>query len=153
MRTSLLTTFVVVIALLDSGARGAELNGTATIKGRCTKLILADQVVRGCQGILLNTSYADGRSGFYFVSGDTIVTFTGAGSRQIMQGPDKVAQPIDQVITSIKGKPRQAKAVGSCRFGNPYKGAVTIECRADTQQGRYEGDFTTDGLPPNVTKF
>jgi hypothetical protein len=100
---------------------------------------------------LLNTAFPEiGRTGFYFMAGDIIVTFTGLGSQQKLN-EDNVVQPVDGIIlhTGKVANPQTYKAAGSCRFGNPWKGAVEISCHADTDKGLFEGVFVSNGQPPS----
>jgi len=141
------------LIMANASAYSAEPSALAEIEGQCTKFVYAGRALDGCKNVLLNTIYKDGRTGFYLLSGSNIVTFSGHGSRQVKRGVDDIIQPIDTVITAINGKASGIKATGSCRFGNPYKGAVKIQCAADTRNGRFEADFLTNGQPPSVTNF
>jgi hypothetical protein len=40
--------------------------------------------------------------------------------------------------------------VGFCRFGDPTKSGMLVECLAHTQAGLYEGTFVADGTPPKL---
>jgi hypothetical protein len=128
----------------------SQLTALASQKGRCTKLVHAGKVLKPCKNILVNSNYSDGRSGFYFTAGNTVLTFSGFGSQQINEGPDRVTQPVDMIITSASGKSAKYRAVGTCRFGNPYKGRTKIECSAAAPLGQFEGVFETDDTPPDL---
>ena len=88
-----------------------------------------------------------------------ILSFTGGGSRRIEQGSDIVVQSIEKVILAIKAKDsrkddtKEDDAVGFCRFGDPTKKGMMVECMAYTQAGFYEGAFLADGDPPKLGEF
>ncbi|MER2263704.1 hypothetical protein [Methylobacterium oxalidis] len=121
--------------------------------GTCERLVVAGRdVSRTCKGRLLNTIYKNGRVGFYFIGEDgSALTFTGMGSAQVKPDPDSAVQPIDGVIYGAGGRSERARAVGTCRFSNPYKPPGTVRCRADTEKGAFEAAFTTDGKAPVVS--
>jgi hypothetical protein len=64
-------------------AAQSQLTALASQKGRCTNLVHAGKVLKPCKNILINTTYSDSRSGFYFTAGNTVLTFSGFGSQQI----------------------------------------------------------------------
>jgi hypothetical protein len=64
-----------------------------------------------------------------------------------------VTAPVDMVIVSSGGKIDRLQAKGACQFGNPYKGPMLIECTADSERGRFEGAFLTDGKEPDAKTF
>jgi hypothetical protein len=60
-------------------------------------------------------------------------------------------QPIDKVVFTFKGSSDYLKATGSCSFSNPYKGIPSsVSCSATTSEGKFSGEFMTDGVSPNV---
>ncbi|WP_048710463.1 hypothetical protein [Microvirga massiliensis] len=61
-----------------------------------------------------------------------------------------MTQPVDMIITSASGRSAKYRAVGTCRFGNPYKGRTKIECSATAPVGQFEVVFVTDGTPPDL---
>jgi hypothetical protein len=80
--------------------------------------------------LLLNTSYPDGRSGFYIVTDGFILTFSGMGSLQIKTSPDSVVQPVDLVLLNrlVKvdpNRPAKLRATGTCSYENPTRGVPT----------------------------
>ncbi|AWN41103.1 hypothetical protein [Methylobacterium durans] len=121
--------------------------------GICERLVVAGRdLSRSCKGRFLNTIYRNGRVGFYFIAEDgAALTFTGMGSDQVKPNSDSAVQPIDGIIFGTGGRSERAKAVGACRFSNPYKPPGTVRCRADTERGAFEAAFTTDGKPPVVS--
>jgi hypothetical protein len=143
--------FLVGMAVFASAtaiaATKTKLIKTLTFSGQCNKLITADRP-RPCENVFVNTAHQNGRIGFYFGVNETVVAFSGIGSRQIKQGENRIAQPIDGVLTLLDGKSAEFNATGTCRFNNPMLGPMTVDCTADTAQGRYEGHFVTDGSPP-----
>jgi hypothetical protein len=111
-------------------------------------------VTSSCTGKALNTSYRDGRSGFYFLTEDgATLTFSGMGHMQVKPHADRAIQPIDLVIFGYKGQHDKTKAVGSCDFSNPYLGPSRVTRKANTTGGRFEVTFRTDGRKPKVTRF
>lgn len=146
--------FSVLLGTAAAAPRGGDLPTLATVSGTCERLLIGDRdVTAACKGVLLNTSYATGRVGFYFVTSDgAALTFTGLGSSQIKPDPDTAVQPVDGVIFGFKGQFDRSKAVGTCRFTNPYARPGTVSCRADTQNGAFAAEFVTDGKPPTVTR-
>jgi hypothetical protein len=138
-----------------SVAKSAKLIELAVLKGHCTKLIVApDQnYTSDCSSQLFNPSYDNGRSGYYFMSTDIIITFSGLGNQQIKQDPDNVIQPIDAIIINhvSKNRPVTLRAVGQCKFANPEKGyPVPVSCTATTEKGKFEAEFMSDGAPPSI---
>lgn len=103
-----------------------------------------------CAGVLLNTTYADGRSGFYFVSDGTALTFSGLGPNQVKPHPDTAVQPIDLVIMGSGTGYLKSKAVGQCEFSNPNLGPVEVKCRAVADTGVFDAAFVSDGTPPKA---
>jgi hypothetical protein len=134
----------------------ATLTAMMLLSGRCLRLVLPDAAgpAPTCVGKFLNTTYDSGRSGFYFVGEDERgVTFTGLGSNQVKLNEDIAVQPIDGVIVTINGEVKSLRAVGECKFENPYNGPVPIVCRATTELGDFEAEFRTDGRKPDVSRF
>jgi hypothetical protein len=123
------------------------------LDGQCEKLVVeGDDHTPDCSGKILNTSYQDGRSGFYFVTkSGAAITFSGLGGNQVKMGADRAIQPIDMVLFAFEGESEKLRAVGSCDFENPYKGKSRIVCSATTKRGAYEGRFASDGAPPKTS--
>jgi hypothetical protein len=122
------------------------------IDGRCGRLTIysADASAK-CKGKMIGTSYSDGRAGFYFVTSDgQTITFSGDGKQQIMKNADKAVQPVDRIIFGAPGNSRPIKAVGTCTFSNPYAGAGTVVCDAETAEGTFNGSFVTNGQKPEA---
>jgi hypothetical protein len=105
---------------------------------------------------LLNTSFDNGRSGYYFTTTDgVLITFTGPANRQTKTDPDNAIEPIDAVIInhSKENKPVTLEADGQCKISNPNKGPAPVSCAATTPKGKFEAEFTSDGSPPDVKTF
>ena len=66
--------------------------------------------------------------------------------------PDTDVIALDKVIMSRKDTPDQPdvfKAEGTCGFGNPMKGPMTVSCAGTLADGKtFSAAFTTDGKPP-----
>jgi LytS/YehU family sensor histidine kinase len=130
-----------------------------TISGECVKLVHAGHSVGGCENILVNMNYSTGVSAYWFISNRTILSFAGDGSHRIEQGSDIVIQSIERVILATKANnskrddTKEDAAVGFCRFGDPTRKGMMVECMAHTQVGLYEGTFVADGNPPKLEKF
>jgi hypothetical protein len=130
-----------------------------TVSGECTKLVHAWHPVEGCKNSLMNMNYSTGVSAYWFVTEETVLSFSGAGARRVEQGSNIVVQSIERVIlaaTTDASKEEDTKedaAVGFCRFGDPTVKGSTVECVAHTPAGLYEGVFTADGSPPQLEAF
>jgi len=140
----------------EKKAKADKFVQTVAISGECIKLVHAGHPVDGCKNILVNMNYSTGVSAYWFMTDRTILSFAGDGSRPIEQGSDVVIQSIERVILAAKANEDDAKeenAVGFCRFGDPTKRGMMVECMAHTQAGLYEGTFVADGNPPKLGKF
>lgn len=131
----------------------------ASLRGRCIRLVVEDQdLPANCSpdplnSILINTNYPDGRSGFYVVSNDLVIVFSGMGSMQVKPDPDSVVQPVDLVLFNKidignPSSPTRLQAVGTCSYENPNRGIPTkIFCNAQTNYGVFMMEFLHDGSP------
>lgn len=123
-----------------------------SVGGRCGKLVVGKRTLTDtCTGKLLNVTYPDGRTGFYFVLADgRIVTFSGMDGDN--PTPDTDVVDLDKVIMTRKDtpdKPDVLSATGTCRFGNPMQGPMTVSCEGRLSRGgAFSATFTTDGKPP-----
>ncbi|WLR93832.1 hypothetical protein [Shinella zoogloeoides] len=123
-----------------------------SVTGTCGKLVVGDRELTGaCSAKLLNVAYPDGRVGFYFVLNDgRIVTFSGMDGDN--PTPDTDVIHLDKVImsrTDTPDRPDVFVATGTCGFGNPTKGPMTVACDGTLSQGGvFSAAFTTDGKPP-----
>jgi hypothetical protein len=147
---------ITILAANQAGAAGREAAKGPQLfglKGHCDRLEIPKATLTdSCGSHLISTSFPNGRTGFYFVTTDgAAVTFSGMGTNQIKPDADTAVQPIDQVIFGFKKESGSMKAVGLCRFANPFRGQpVKVTCRAETKEGIFFGDFTTDGSKPEV---
>lgn len=163
---SKLTKFLLVIgissAVLPSSAiaqNSLERPVMASLRGRCIRVVVEDQNLPGncspdpSNAILVNTSYPDGRSGFYVVSDDLIIVFSGMGSMQVKPTPNSVVQPVDLVLFNKidlgnPSSPTELQAAGTCSYENPNRGIPTkILCNAQTEYGLFMMEFLHDGSP------
>ena len=140
---------------LDQHQR-SDLTDLLGMPGKCEEIVLyGKSAKKQCQS-LFNTVYKDGRSGFYFIAEDMILTFSGNGDQQLRQGSDKSTQAIDLVLMNKPGKgpperPEMITAIGECSFENPFLGKPTIvKCSAKTEKGTFAGAFYHDGSEPYI---
>lgn len=150
----------VAVAVLVLGnsfalAKDAKLIGLMALHGSCKTLVVQGKDrTSDCAGKLINMSYNSGRTGFYFVTNDgAVFTFSGEGDKQIKIDENNVVSPVDMLILPVNGKPESLKAVGECRYTNPYNGPSPVTCHAETAFGSYDGSFLTDGAQPEVKRF
>ncbi|WP_315724058.1 MULTISPECIES: hypothetical protein [unclassified Bradyrhizobium] len=161
MRSTALAVAVFAISFISMPADPAladpRLTGMAIVKGTCKKLVIAGKDRSAdCKGVLLNTDYDDQRTGFYFTLLDGgVITFSNRGDLEERPGPDDIVTPVDLMI--IGQSPKQSinrlKAKGRCRHGNPFKGPSLLECTADSELGRFEGTFLSNGEKPELKTF
>src|SRR5215218_6635734 len=141
----------------EKKAEAGKFVQAVTISGECIKLVHAGHPVEGCKNIVVNMNYSTGVSAYWFVTDRTVLSFAGDGSRRIEQGSDLVIQSIERILLAAKvhgtDDTREDDAVGFCRFGDPTKRGMMVECMAHTQAGLYEGTFVADGNPPKLGKF
>jgi hypothetical protein len=147
---------VAMLAISTTPAKAQTKIGNATtmvLNGSCDKLTIGRQKLGdGCGGKLMNSSYPDGRVGFYFILDDgRTITFSGMDGAN--PTPDTDVVDLDKVIIGIKGKPSKPKVVaasGTCKYGNPYAGQSTVTCNGKMVDGQtFSANFTSDGSPPN----
>jgi hypothetical protein len=131
-----------------------------SLRGRCLRVMTAGRNLPAqcspdpANALLLNTSYPDGRSGFYIVTDGYILTFSGMGSKQIKNGPNSVVQPVDlilfnKLVNGDANRPTKLRASGICSYENPTRGIPTkIECNAQTEQGPFALEFLHNGKYP-----
>lgn len=127
------------------------------VKGECQLLtVFGDDWTHTCVGSLQNVIHANGVQSLMFSAGDrALVTFI--GRNQTMTDGGRVARlRIDgvQVIPMQPGaRPAEFRAAGECRFSDPFKGPMRTVCAASAPQGRFAGEFMTDGSRPSVSGF
>ena len=141
----------------EKKAKADKFVQAVAISGECIKLVHAGHPLDGCKNILVNVNYSTGASVYWFMTDHAILSFAGDGSRRVKQGSNIVIQSIERVIladtANEEDDPKEDDAVGFCRFGDPTKRGMMVECMAHTQAGLYEGTFVADGNPPKLGKF
>jgi len=130
------------------------------LTGRCIRVVVAGRYLPAkcspdpSNALLLNTSYPDGRSGFYVATDTFVLTFSGMGSEQIKTSLDSVVQPVDLILFNRLSnadplRPMKLRAAGTCSFENPARGVpIKIQCSAQTEQGQFALEFSHDGREP-----
>ena len=148
---------VMASAVFAQVDRSNPLIGMVLVRGACgPELMRYGQTVAdpSCKA-LINTVYRNGRTGFYFTAGRSMLTFSGI-EPQINQGPDDIIQPVDlilvtQMTTDEPGQPELLPASGRCSFSNPFRGIpTTVQCEAETARGRFAATFDHDGSEPSL---
>lgn len=147
---------------LTSAAVADNLTRLATLTGRCIALTAMDVVTDPslCTNKVVNIEYPNGRIGFLFTmmkKGDPkplVVSFFGDGKNQLHIDADTAMQPIDRVHFTFQGSTDDLIVAGSCRFSNPYKGTpARVSCSVDSNQGKFAGDFVSNGIAPNTSQM
>lgn len=158
MRHSTRMTGILALSLLSlpaaTGTAQTSLGNAQMIavEGTCDALRIGKRdMSTACGTKLLNIVYPNGRLGFYFVLGDgTLVGFTGIDGEN--PTPDDDLLQVDQIIATRKDtpdKPDVSRAKGTCRYGNPYKGVMTLSSSGTLAKGgAFAAIFTTNGKPP-----
>jgi hypothetical protein len=125
------------------------------LSGSCKNIVTYGKLVKLKRGKAMNTLYRDGRSGFYFVAENLILTFSGDGDQKIRTSPDSTTQVIDLVLVNKiedgndPNTPDTLPAIGKCSFENPFLGKPTQwRCSAVTKSGDFEATFHHDGSEP-----
>ena len=146
---------------ISTAALADNLTTFGTLTGRCTAVTAMDVSTAPtlCSNKLVNVEFPNGRVGFVFTlqrTGDvkpTVISFFGNGSEQLHVDADTAVQPVDSVNFTFRNSTDRLVAAGSCRFSNPYDGKpARVSCAADTNQGKFIGDFISNGVPPNMTQ-
>ena len=131
-----------------------------SLRGRCIRVMAFNRALSTqcspdpANALLLNTSYPDGRSGFYVVTDGLVLTFSGMGTQQIKTSPDSVVQPVDlillnRVVGADPSKPTKLRATGTCSYEDPTRGVPTkIQCNAQTEAGQFALEFLHSGASP-----
>ena len=146
----ILEILVVLFASVGAAAAQAPQN-VVSVDGTCQRLVIEGRSLAGnCGATVLQTIYADGRTGFYISAADGSRVFAFSGFEQSFSGQTEVTQKLDKVI--LIGEPATSIPVtGTCTYGNPYAGPMTIFCDAADQSGnRYRFEFLTDGSEPEI---
>lgn len=150
--------FLISLGPTIASAQGLnDLTAMAAVTGKCERLVMAGtDMSEHCNSKIIQSIYSTGRTGFTILVGDkgTAVTFSG------MEGakPDANSQlqTIDKVILNLNIEgvaPSITSATGSCSYGNPYLGPVTISCNATSGKDAFLLEFRTDGSEPRFTEM
>lgn len=136
----------------------SDLIVTAMLSGSCERLVVAgDTFSDYCNGGIIQSVYSTGRAGFTLAIGDKGGAVTFSGIEGTKPNADSQLQSLDKVVFTIgieEVPPNVTAVTGSCVYGNPYKGPVTISCQGTDADNRpYLLQFRTDGSPPSITDF
>lgn len=145
---------IVLAAGCAAGAVRADeappnLVGLLTVRGQCLKVSIGrDEIAGRCTGELGIAVYADGRTGFHFMMRNRhIFTVSGMHSKQQSNGVN-----VDRVVLNDgleANKPQLIAAAGSCTYGDPYRGRMTVRCAGTLGRMQdFVASFETDGTPP-----
>ncbi len=119
------------------------------LQGRCLKVAIArDDLTSRCSGGLAIAVYEDGRVGFHLTLHPRhILSLSGMHPRS---GGGIVV--LDRAIFntgSETNKPDILAASGTCSYGDPYAGRMTVRCSGTLEGGKdFVAAFQTDGSPP-----
>lgn len=156
-----LAAYLAIICCLATSALAQparKLEFLLLLEGDCTKLRTPYvELTADCKGKLTRDMFSDSRTGFtFFVSGPgkdpIILTFTGLFSKAVTQDGGVAVQPIDGLIMTVGSRPTNGRAVGSCRYGDPFKPNGFVNCSAEVSEGRFEGSFQQNATPPIAMK-
>lgn len=128
----------------------------AWMNGTCDKFIMSGKdVTKFCANSIVNSSYPNGRVGFTFIlNGKRAITISGTDLPN--PTPDTDRTYVDLVIVNLNEEgvtPEENPARGVCEYSNPYKGKAFIRCEASMGAHAVTAEFTTDGTPPQMSKF
>ncbi len=150
-----------ILAVTPIAAMANNVTTIAVVTGKCAKVMVMDidSEPSLCSDKVTNAELPNGRLGFTFTMhhrGHPSVAFSffGNGVNQMHINADTAVQPIDHVNFTFGDSTDHLVAAGSCRFTNPYKGTPSvISCTADTDKGRFVGEFTTNGVAPDISEI
>lgn len=143
------------MTLLATAAGAQTTLGNAqmvSVTGHCGRLLVGERdLTAACSTKVVNVAYPDARVSFYFLLSDgTVVSFSGMDGEN--PTPDTDVIHLDKVLMTRKDRPDAPDvfpARGTCGFGNPMKGPMTIACEGTfSEGGTFSASFTTDGSPP-----
>lgn len=136
----------------------AGVKALADLTGECLRLVLADRPASACKGVVLNPTYTSGRSSFVFFDSESqqLVSFTGLSGDDVHRD-DVIVQPVDGITLTATAEPaavsKTIRAIGACRYSDPFAGRATLSCIAESESGLWAGEFRTDGRPPHIEEF
>ena len=145
------------LVFIPASTRADDVTTYSALTGRCTAVVTMDVVTdpTRCAKQVVNIEYPSGRTGFMFVlnqRGDatpTVFSFLGDGARQLHPNGDTAIQPIDHVYVTSEGSTDDLPAAGWCRITNPHQRTpARVSCSADSDRGRFAGEFIGDGTAP-----
>lgn len=136
----------------------SDLIVTAMLSGTCERLVVfGTNFSDHCDGRIVQSVYDNGGVGFTLAIGDKGGAATFSGIEGGKPDADSQLQSLDKVVFTIgleEVPPNVTAVMGSCVYGNPYKGPVTISCQGtDADNKPYLLQFRTDGSPPSVKDF
>jgi hypothetical protein len=152
---SALVALLILITSVPS-TDAAALQNMAMATGSCERLVVdGHDFTKDCGGgKIMQSAYRDGRTGWYLTIGNDGAVVTLSGMSGAKPDPDSQTQTVDEIILNlgIGGvKPTTEKVSGTCLYGNPYKGPVSITCTAKNAEGAITAmEFRTDGTPPQL---
>lgn len=156
MRGHLFLGLSVLASLVGAGMVRAQSGAgqAVAVSGSCRGLtVFGADWTPTCVGSMQNVIHANGVQSLIFSAGDrALVTFIGR-SQTMVDGGRVARLRIDgvQVIPMQPGaRPAEFRAVGECRFSDPFKGPMRTTCTAAAPQGRFAAEFMTDGSRPSV---
>jgi hypothetical protein len=148
--------FGLIVLILPPALADNPMTDLLSLTGSCASVRLYGKSVdRNCTAAM-NTLYKNGRSGFYFVAENMVLTFSGNGDLQVRQDANTSNQAIDLILLSNpkasgNSNPVRLVAIGKCLFENPFLGKPTkLICSAMTENGEFEATFEHDGSEPKV---
>ena len=141
----------IIMALLGlfaaaCGAQASDVGALVSLKGECVKLVAGGKDMTGsCGAAVASNTTADGRVMFIFSTGDGgLLSIVGTDLPN--PAPDRDAIRIVNSVTKAAGAgnaPVVKPASGTCTFGDPTKGPITIECRGKSSGKPLEAVFRT----------
>ncbi|MFC7052434.1 hypothetical protein ACFQI3_07005 [Hansschlegelia quercus] len=133
---------VAALLCLAAPASAQDAQGATSVRGSCTKLVLAgEDAVGSCGGKLTRMTLPDGALFLIFTSGQTMIGFSGRVADEHAQG-DETTWPVGFVNIGAPGaEPNAIPARGSCRSGDLNRASAAIVCSATTAQGAFEAAF------------
>jgi len=138
----------LIFVLLASPAHADTI--FTTLEGQCVAVMVLRQALdpEVCQATLVNSAYKNGRRAFVFTLERnplevSLVTFLGDGHDQLLDGQTTI-QSIDSITFVERGRNLHLDAIGSCRITLQLEGLPSVvSCVADTERGRFAGDFVS----------
>lgn len=152
-----LITAVTLVAPNGVGAQGlSDLTAMVSLTGACERLVAAGKNFSDdCNGMILQSIYKTGRTGFSVTIGDKGVAMTFSGMEGAKPDADSQLQSLDKVILNLNidgVEPTSTEVTGGCAYSNPYLGPMTISCQATGPKGEaYLLQFRTDGSEPKLS--